>query len=1169
MMMQRREEFPRLRFGLVQRLQSVRRRMRFALIVEATARMVTAILVVFAFAAFLDWLVRFPVILRTIFLCVGAAWTGVHAYRRIWRPMIAPVPLDELALALHGLPGQTRDEWASTLRYLSHGAAGSQEMWSRVVAETEHAASQAVPSRLVRIRPAILSGLAAAACSMIVVLIGLWAPWVVLTGADRLARPMSGAQWPKKRVIEPLTRDAVVAWSETFTVQMRLASGDDPNVRGYVYWQAGSNPRELALLRRDPDGVYRMTLENVRQPIRYSFKAGDDDTSNEPFLLRVVKRPEVETEWLTLSPPSYASHLPITTDSLQGLEAEALVGSMARLVVRPSKLISGEGASRAEILFDNENRVPLKRVDDSSTLLAAEFPVDQNRAFQVHLVDAQGMESRSSPIYRLRVRPDEPPVVHVVEPESVIEATASAIIEFRVIAQDDVGLSDVRLLFGKAGEEVAPSAKLLSSGAFDDASPPARVELSHAWNLSELPLAIGDVLEYAAEARDVCSSEGVHREPSRTAAGRIHIISAARLAERLQMELMSVREQLRSLMTALQDSRDRTDALDAGPSRQMPLNDIQRGEAEHLATGLQRLRELSESHVAALSELKRQAERNQLRSSTAADQAERLARRLDDSAPPALQEAASALNRSAQSDQADTQHEQLKASAEIQSDLLSTLRAMVREMDQWSEYEDFVRLLREVLDRQELLERETTQVARRSGGQSAERLEASVQQEIVRITSAQLQLRGETSRLVASMLDWAGKKSDEDRASGESLRNAVTVGYRLSLLEKMDEAAGAIQSGQAGGAAEAQRDAAAALRAMIAALGDRLDRQLAELSRDLADLTGRLRRLLRSQETLNERCKEAQEAEDSAQQLEELADRQINLATAARRVATLLKQDDDDARHAREQVSIAAVEMKAAGEGLDMGEFVAAGSHQLASVAALKEALTALGDYQDRVDQEVGQRSLEALVEAMIDVRRKQQALRAETANIRLRQDTDGMPTRADGLRLSRLSRLQRELIDPVEQIRDKAGASIVYIFILDRVLGSMEAAAVRLAAHDGGGAMTEQDRIIRDLGRLIEAAQDQRDDKQSRFVQDSAGGGGGAAGQPTASKPVPTLAELKVLKVLQVDVSEATSGLSAKMPESQMRSERELREIESLGRQQREIRELANRMVDRAAEGR
>lgn len=1143
-------------------LRGVRRRLRWLLVCEAVGRLTVVLLLICASIAAVDWLVRFPWFVRTGFLVLGASLAGLWVFRHIWRPLTSPIPLKQLVLAMEGLPPATRDLVAGALGYAEQGGEGSSQIWKRIISEADHAALQLRSSAILQGRRAAVAAGAGLAAILIVLAIARLTPWVVLTGVDRIVRPIADTEWPRSQQIEPLTRNGVVAWGETFTAQMRLARGDDPDMRCHVEWRTGSGATETAMMRRDADGVYRMTLENLREPVRYSFKAGDDSTGDRPFLLRVVKRPEVEFASISFTPPAYAAHRPELEDSLEDREAEALAGSSAILRVRPSKRITGEGHSQAEVVFDAGRSVPLVPAA-TGNMLEARFVAVDSGSFRIRLVDALGLEARGGPAYRLQIRPDAPPSVNLLHPESVSEATAAGTVDLSVLAEDDVGLRAVRLVGGKSGQSLETIHELLVDEVRPEDEPPLRAALEHEWRLESLRLSPGDTVEYFIEAEDGFALDGSARSPVRTAICRVHIISETRLAERLRMELLVIRDQVRGLVQSVRQARDRTGALDAGPAAQIALSADQQAEASALAGELSRLAEKSAASGRALHDLKRFAERNGAGKSSTAQQSERMARRMTSTAVRAIRQASEQLHRAGSASSSADQHDSLLASNHAQADAVEMLDAMLREMDQWDEFEDIVRRLRESLDRQEALERDVSQLARQTRGSAMSDSQVS-QRELTQAGVAQGQLRAEVSQLMDSMQSWAGERRESEAVAAASIRDAAQAGKRQGVLERMDHAAGAIQTNQLSAALTAQRDAASALRVMLAALDERPERQLAELSRDLKDVTSRLRRLIESQEGLIDRNRRVRDSADAIEQLEMLSDRQASLLTTARATAGLIKTDDEEGRAARESVERAILAMGEASDLLSNADGVPAEERQNVALESLTEALAMLEELEQRVDQEMGERSLDAIVDALKEVRVKQQALRTETSEIQIRMKGGDGPNRADGLRLNRLARIQRELIELLAPIRDQVAASVVYVYLLDGIEQRMETAAARLTSRDSEGALSEQDLIIRDLGRLIDSAREERDKRDPRFVQDQNGGGEGGAGQPTANKPVPTLAELKVLRSMQVEVAEQTKSLAAQVPDALTRSEANLRRIQEVGGRQAIIRTLAAKMLEK-----
>ncbi len=667
-------------------LRRVRTRVRLALAVEALGRLIAVLIAGAAVVAAADWLVRFPWFVRVVFLMIASSATGVWMYRHVIRPLAAPIPLGQLALALDGLPAETRDLLAGALDYVREGGDGSRKLWDRVLKDTAVAASEVSAARLVNLRCAASAVAGALGLFLCALVVGWILPWAVSTGIERL----------RARQIEPLTGDAVVAYGETFTAEMRLLRGDSPSLRCFLTWESGGGRTESSLMRRDTDGVYRMTLENLRRPVRYSFRAGDDDTSGAPFLLRVARRPEVVRARMFVRPPSYVTHRDPVEESLEDHEAEVMEGAEIRLAAQPSKHISGEGLSRAEVVFDDERAVAMRRSDGGGWLIA-QFPAEKSGTLRIRIVDAFGLNSRGGPAYRLVVKPDEPPVVSIGAPASVMEATAIAVIDMRVSARDDAGIAGLQLLGGKTGAAHDVVADLLAEARVEPGAARS-VESAFAWDLTSLKLAPGDAVEYFVEVRDGFVRDGKPRDPVRSAVGRIQIISEARLAERLRMELLVVRDQVRRLVGALRQTRQKTTVLDAGPTAGIPLTEAHSAEARQLAAEVARLREGAGASARLLAELSKYAARNGAGDTVTAQKADVLSQRLGRQAVALLAQASEQLNRAAGAADAECQHESLLASANAQSDVSMSLDEMLREMEQWDEYEDMVRRLRDVLD---------------------------------------------------------------------------------------------------------------------------------------------------------------------------------------------------------------------------------------------------------------------------------------------------------------------------------------------------------------------------------------------------------------------------------------------------------------------------------------
>src|SRR5207248_4099619 len=109
------------------------------------------------------------------------------------------------------------------------------------------------------------------------------------------------------------------------------------------------------------------------------------------------------------------------------------------------------------------------------------------------------------------------------------------------------------------------------------------------------------------------------------------------------------------------------------------------------------------------------------------------------------------------------------------------------------------------------------------------------------------------------------------------------------------------------------------------------------------------------------------------------------------------------------------------------------------------------------------------------------------------------------------------------------------------------------LKDHKPAEAVTAQHAAANELAQLIQAL-DEPAAKPDRFAEEDSGSGGGGASGAQRERPIPPLAELKLLRALQADLNASVKKFDAKVPPPEARSEAELREAEALGKRQKTI---------------
>ena len=151
--------------------------------------------------------------------------------------------------------------------------------------------------------------------------------------------------------------------------------------------------------------------------------------------------------------------------------------------------------------------------------------------------------------------------------------------------------------------------------------------------------------------------------------------------------------------------------------------------------------------------------------------------------------------------------------------------------------------------------------------------------------------------------------------------------------------------------------------------------------------------------------------------------------------------------------------------------------------------------------------------------------------------------------------------------MRLRLGDAEVYIWVIDRVLELVSQSQQSLEQRRLDNTLADaQQQIVDELDVLIGALdQAARLPPLDEYAEGQSAGGGGAAA--AAQSPVPSVAELLVLKSMQLDLN-ARTARQARDFEADTASEQQLGDLQRLAARQQKIRELTEAVTTRARQG-
>lgn len=1131
----------------------VRTRAKQLLILRALAVLLGTAIVLALAIALLDYFIRLPGGLRLSLLFISLLTLVATAAKSLIPALRFAPALPDIALRLERTPeakaAGLAGVLASGLELAEHPSPTHDD--SMRLASIHAAAARLKGWRAARSllnpRPAGRSLAEAVFMAALVVALFAFAPELSRIAARRVLTPLADVSWPKRTGVVDATRlvahprGAAVPLRALLTRSDRPAADTDIVVRYRLLDVAGEAPVQRALLtpqgkrsaidsgagelsgdlfERLVDLDIPAAAPGLSPRLEYWFETSDDQTP--PAHVLLVDPPAIAGALAVVTPPAYAEG----TETFVRGQRDLGPGRDERAALSP--ILAG---SRVEVRLELNKPVPLPdgkpRVTRDS--LARIFPgvtlpndieasaagprwtiawtAGESIRLPLVLTDSYAISSVLESAYSFQVNPDRAPTVVVAEPAQDESVLATAVIEASILADDDVGLRaasmEAQVAKPPAGSAGAPpepvgDATTLASSKPDSLTRQLRVPATI--DLSTLELRAGDEVRLTGAASDIFEAEGKPREPTRSTVRRLRIISETQLIEQVRTDLASVRQ---SALRADADQKEiaSRDAADQGTqSRQDALT--------------QRIAPMRD----AVDRLSRRVERNALGDRDLREMLDQAAQSLD-AASDASAQASRAMQAAQRAENDPARAEAQQAAAQSQKEVRDELSRLASLLDQGQDTWAVRRQLERLIDDQKQLMNETREAGRDTAGKSAGDLSPEERARLESLSGQQRDLSRRAQELTDN-LESKAEAQKNDPARGEALREAAERARREGVPEQQRRASEEIQQNRTRNAQESQQKALDSLQKMQQDMENAQAKRDETLRRAADELAGAIDALIASQASELARLARADSPLDRA--MIELNTRTLALSTTTREgekdfasVADLL-----DAAGASQTSAITA--LRAAPPDAPQAEH-----NEKLSLEQLKQAKSEVERIAKEAEERSQQRQRAELKNAYRDALLAQSTLRDDTAphvgkelDRRARALVRGLGTRQEALRSSLAElRAKSEGLDDIDMFvyaherLEKAGAGA------SKLLRDGEAAA-RVGA--------DQTTMVRVLASLVDALTEAEDEQKFRNQNSSDGGGGGGGG--SGNQPlVPNIAQLRLLRAMQLEAIELTRAAEEK----------------------------------------
>jgi hypothetical protein len=625
-----------------------------------------------------------------------------------------------------------------------------------------------------------------------------------------------------------------------------------------------------------------------------------------------------------------------------------------------------------------------------------------------------------------------------------------------------------------------------------------------------------------------------------------------------------VETRLRKVVLEQRDLRDQVGSLinnDADPSVMTPE---QRERTMGVTDGQLRLARQLRDVALQLDELRDRMDENHAGDEESRGRVPAIAARVRGVAAGPVTSAAGATGAARDRTDASDQRDDLMRANELQDEAIDDLQSVLRSLLQWGSFESLVNRTRELLDRQTSVSAKTRELGRSTLGK---RLDGLTEEEAValrRTLREQQQLASDVERHLSNMERLRDADSGKSSAASDAMDTALRAARAHEVKEHLASAASAIESNRTAAATIHQRSAADGMRKMISALRERETRELEELRKRAERAEDEVSRLIAIQEELRAATQEAALMDADKALVTELAEGQRRLGRNTDLLGAELA-DVERAVVAARLLRKAAAPMRRAESQLQTPTFDAVDAAQSEALELLSDALTSLEELARATAEEQLRRSLGRIYDELEAMLASQTAVNNGIVELQGAIAKRGRLGRSESRRASGLAREQSAVSAMVDEMLPELEKVPVYKWALERVSEWMSSSSEALDDRRIDDALiASTDRIASELQKLLNALLETQSLPTSTEFVEAEGGGGGGASRGGSVKPIPTVAELLVLKAMQVDINDRTRTINDSFEVAEA-TEKQLRRLATIGEDQAEVRRLAELVTERS----
>jgi hypothetical protein len=625
------------------------------------------------------------------------------------------------------------------------------------------------------------------------VLLLLFAGRPLLAAASRVMNPGQNYEPPAPFALLLKPGNMHLVRGDSLIVDV-TATGTAPASVVIERLEKGKNASEPVTVPGE-NGSYRYVYRGITSPFVYWAHEGRVKT--EEFQVQVQELPGVRFLSLRLTPPSYTGLTEQALEENVG-DVATVIGTKVKLQLAATKTLReahlefltpppltpprAEGNSSETVAPVSSEPVSkgTKTLDLDGSKATGEFSVTESGYYRIHLTDQDGLENRDPILYRITARPDEPPMISLIEPSRDLDITANAKLAVRAEAMDDFGFTRMSLRYhrppmGEPQEEQQDESRYQTIPMTYKTIEPGKAAAEMVWDLTSLDLLPEDQVLFFVEVWDNDAIHGPKR--ARSEIRTLRYPSMSEMFDKQETETKNQEISLSDLLKESQDLREKVDEAVQEYKSNPEMSWERKQEIEKLLEKQQNMNQMLNQISQAMQQAAQQMQQKSMFSPEVMDKLQKIQEMVQEVITPEMRKALEKLQQAMKQPSEEEMRkalENFQNSQEMFEKMLDQTLNMLQQLKQAKKLDELTRRLDELGRKQDQLNEKMDQNTPENAQKSAQE-QNKLSEEMKKIEDEAKKLAEEMKKTESQgqkAMEDVQKKMDQEQLSQEMKKNS-------------------------------------------------------------------------------------------------------------------------------------------------------------------------------------------------------------------------------------------------------------------------------------------------------------------------------------------------------------------------------------------------------------